>query len=141
MSDEEDKKGFSKFIESINSMKVFIASLLFLLPLSGAYLTDFASWANSVYNINTNMAQFVTKDDTMSLALDVLLFIEPAVRNDITSLEHTIGVILRSEEPDEEVLAELRRQYKAKIIELERIRKRIKVYDPNWKSIDDEVPQ
>ena len=70
-----------------------------------------------------------------------MLFIEPAIRDDIISLQFTIDEIVKFDDNGPETLAvleELRRQYQNKILELDRIQNRIRIYDPEWLSLEEQ---
>jgi len=123
-----------RFWRFLNEIKV-VAGAMVLLPFFGAHISSVIDWGQTIYNINPRLSEFTTKSDSISVALDVLLFIEPAIRDDIVSLEFTIDdMVKRGVETAEEesLLIELRRQYKAKILELDRIRARIRNYKPEW---------
>lgn len=146
MSDETSKKDTKqKFWTRLNELKM-IAGGLVLLPFFGSQIGSLVDWGSTVYNINDKFNHiekiYATKEDSVSAALDVLLFIEPAIRNDITSLQFTIDTMVKQatlSNEEETVLLELRAQYKSKILELNRIRQRIKSYDPTWKPVNEET--
>lgn len=140
MTEGIDKSTTQKFWKFLNDIKMFAGAIV-LLPFFGANITNLVSWGDTIFNINDKISVFTTKEDSISVALDVLLFIEPAIRDDIVSLEFTIDDMVKKgtlTNEEEELVVELRKQYKAKILELDRIRARIRTYKPDWKSTEDE---
>lgn len=139
MAKEPTKTTYSKFLTFLSDIKILLAGLV-LLPVFGANLISLVSWSSTVYNINDELKRFATKEESVSVVLDVLLYIEPAIRDDIISIQFSMDDMIqiqnRSREEDE-ILDGLRKHYAARILELNRIRERIREYKPDWKSVDD----
>ena len=131
------KQAFSK----INSVKIFLSALVVILPIIGANISSFYDWSINLYYLADRLDERITKKEYKAMSMEVLLYIEPAIRDEITDLESTIQETILSTTMTTEVrdiaLNGLKSTYKSKINELERIRKRIKVFDPNWKSIEE----
>jgi len=123
----------------LNRMKMASAALV-LLPFFGANIQSLVDWSATVYNLNPKLEELVTREESEKVVLDVLFFIEPAIRDDIQALQYTIDSMVQPQEPTEDdllVLQSLRMQYRDKILELNRIQSRIQEYRPDWKPGDE----
>ena len=125
----EPKKITTRIYDRMNSLKVVLAAMVFILPLLGTQLTSFVNWVGIVYNISDNLDNLVAKEEFHKQSKEVLLFIEKTQTDDIRALEwlinNTIENKIMSEDEKEEELKTLRDKYRQHLIAQERIRLRI----------------
>ena len=127
----------TRLASKLDRIKVIIGFLLFLLPLIGASPQSLIRWVDRIYNIDSYLTDVPTKKDS----LEILLFIEDALYNDIVSEKLRIKELTANTEMPQEVKDELIeahfKSYNHNVLKIERIRVRIKVLDPAWKSLEE----
>tara|TARA_Y100000296_G_scaffold56405_1_gene64719 strand:- start:18 stop:380 length:363 start_codon:yes stop_codon:yes gene_type:complete len=112
-----------------------------ILPLVGSQLKSVYLWGEKVYNLHDYMASMTTKKEFHSQSFEVLLFIEEALRDDISALEWTINDTIKNVEMTDmekhKEINNLRRSLKQKVIAQNGIQKRLKTLNPNWKTLEE----
>ena len=127
----------------ISTLKTFLASLVFILPLLGTQLGALSDWGTKLYYLADHFDSFTTKKEFHTQSKEVLLYIDESLQDDISAIEWAIeDTTLLSEEDIsfEDRMTELRhlkRELKRKVVAQEVIRKRIKTLDPNWKTAEE----
>ena len=130
-----------KFIAELNAFRMIIGSIILALPVMGANISSFVSWSGLVWNLEAELSDKITKDDSM----EIILYIEDALFDDLTYAKLEIQQVNADETLDDELKAALLEGhfevYNHTILKLERIRDKIRSLDPEWKSreeIEDE---
>lgn len=128
----------------LSTVQTIIATLVLLLPLLGANLGSFYDWSVKVYNLRDELNSMQKETDT----LEVLLYIEEALYNDVTDTRENIkyfseelAKLEKVEIADEKGIAEqqvlidnLYKAYDFRVLKLQRMRLKIKSLDPEWKT-------
>lgn len=144
---EEKEKPLAKALRVANELKM-VAGALLLLPLFGSQLDSIFAWGKTIVNINERLDAMATKEESVQIAIDALLYIDSAIQDEITALEFAeeSQIIIFGENPRpskeeldsySEMIEQIRDQRRFKILEQRRIRDRIKMIDPNWKDPDE----
>jgi len=127
-------KAVINIAEKFGMIRTIITTLVVVLPIIGTQLGDFAGWASTVYNLRTELAKTVKIVDSM----EVLLYIEESLYDDVTVDQLAIRDMIETSDMPENIRKELLaahfKSYNQKILKLERIRSKIKILDPTWKS-------
>lgn len=123
-----------KFIAELNAFKMIIGSIIVALPVLGANISSFYNWSVKVYDLEAELDSKQDKSDSM----EVLLYIEDALFDDVTSAKLAIADLKGDENMDptvrDAIINEHFKSYKDKILNLERIRLKIRSLAPTWKT-------
>lgn len=137
---EKELSTVQKMTKIISEAKALSVGIV-LLPLFGANIVGLINWSNTMYNINDTLSLYATKVESRSIAFDALVYIDSAIRNEITALDFAIETQISIRNPnavgvelddEQAILDDLRNQQKQKILEQQRIRLRILAINPDW---------
>lgn len=121
----------------VTKVQLVVSTIIMIMPLLGHNLTSLSNWSSKVYNLAEELDSKQNKQDQ----LEVLLYIEEAILDDVVADKLLINDINSDTElkvlAKQELLEAHYSSYNEKILKLERIRQRIKLLDPTWKSRDE----
>lgn len=134
-------KKIKDVVSNLTTAKTVLMSLVFILPLLGSQLNSLWLWGEKVYNLHDYMDALVTKKEFYGESHAILLFIEEALRDDISAIEWTITDTLSNKDiTDAEKSVEvdsLRKSLKQKIIAQNGIQSTLKKLNPTWKTMEE----